>query len=41
MSLLFAFVALAFVLLAVDLLTAPKCGEAAAHAKLKDSRRAA
>jgi hypothetical protein len=41
MSILFALVGLAFVLLAVDLLTAPKCNEPVARAPLKDSRKVA
>jgi hypothetical protein len=41
MNLLFAFVALAFVLLAIDLLTAPKHPAGVARANLKDGRRAA
>jgi hypothetical protein len=41
MTILFAIVALAVVLLAVDLWTAPKCAETAAHAEVEHRRRAA
>jgi hypothetical protein len=41
MSFLLPFAVLAIVLLAVDLLTAPKCGNASPRAELKRTRRAA
>jgi hypothetical protein len=41
MNILIVFAGLAVVLLAVDLLTAPKHDEATARPKLKESRRAA
>ncbi len=41
MNVLIGLIALAMVMLAVDLLTAPKCVQTVARTKLKGSRRAA
>ena len=41
MSIAVGLITLVIVMLAIDLLTAPKCGQTVARTKLKDSRHAA